>query len=143
MTRTFSNSAVGALLLSLAAGCSADATPAIPGSAPAGSGGIVTASVDSGPRCEIRTAGQGRMLVVESWIVSPEPVSGRADIAIEGVGRAGATRIAQSAGFTATPDAPALVGRSMLMGGALYDVSLTADAGGETLTCTERVGDMT
>jgi len=74
---------------------------------------------------------------------APDQVSGRADIDIRGLGRAGSTRIGQSTGFTAAPGEPALVSRSMVTGDALYDVSLSADVDGRSLTCTERVGDVT
>ena len=135
--------AAPALCLTLGAGCSADATPAMPGYAPAETGAAVQASAAEDTRCEIRVASQGRMLVVESWVHASQPASGRASIRIEGIGRAGSTNVAQSAGFTAAPGEPALVGRSMVMGGALYDVSLSATIDGRTVDCTERVGDMT
>ena len=81
--------AAPALCLTLAAGCSAGATPAIPGYAPDETGTVVQTAAAEETRCEIRVASQGRMLVVESWVHASQPASGRASIRIEGIGRAG------------------------------------------------------
>ncbi|MCC0030424.1 MAG: hypothetical protein H6891_09450 [Brucellaceae bacterium] len=84
------------------------------------------------------------MLVVESWVHAAQPASGRASIRIERHRpRRNPTNIAQSTGFSAAPGELALVARSMVMGGALYDVSLSATVGSRTVDCAERVGDMT
>lgn len=143
MTSMLAKLAAPALCLTLVTGCSVDAAPAMLGYAPDNGGTIVKTAAEDEPRCEIRISAQGRMLVVEGWVHVPETVSGRAAIDIRGLGRAGSTRIDQSTGFTAAPGEPALVSRSMVMSGALYDVSLSADVDGQSLTCTERVGDVT
>lgn len=142
MTSLIARLALPALGLVTATGCSVDAAPAMLAYAPVEPvSALHQVAAPDAPHCEIRVSTQGRMLLVESYVHTHEPVSGRATVEIRGLGRAGSTRIDQSAGFTATPDTPALVSRSMVMSGASYDVSLSARVDGHDLACSERVGD--
>lgn len=144
MTSLIARLALPALGLVAATGCSVDAAPAMLAYAPVEpASALQHVAAPDAPQCEIRVSAQGRMLLVESYVHADETVSGRATVEIRGIGRAGSTRIDQSAGFTAAPDAPALVSRSMVMGGASYDVSLSARIDGRDLACAERVGDST
>jgi hypothetical protein len=117
-----------------AAGCNLDATAAALAGAPAAS------SSASGLSCEIVAHNQNGMLVVEPVIHAPGAVSGSYQFHVTGGAGGNSANIMQGSGFATGPDGTATLGRVMLGANGSYDASLSVSAGGETASCSERLG---
>ena len=103
--------------------------------------GTGTADASAGPlRCEIVAATENGMLTLKGVIRADAPVVGSYRFKVTGAGGGGSSNIAQGGEFMAGPDEAVGLGQVMLGGGGSYDASLEITAGGETVTCRERVG---
>ena len=81
------------------------------------------------------------MITLQGTVHANQPLSGTYSFRVASAGHSGGTNIRQGGGFTAGPDAPAMLGRVMLgNAGAIYDADLEITAHGATVKCSERVG---
>lgn len=90
--------------------------------------------------CEINTSETGNMVVLESMIYADSAIQGQFRFKVKSASGSGSTNISQGSMFTAGPGAPAMVGKTMLSRGNVYDASLTVTVAGVSFTCAERVG---
>jgi hypothetical protein len=100
------------------------------------------ATAASGPvRCAIQATTAGGLVTLKGVVETDIAVSGSYRFKVSGGGAGGSSSIDQGGAFMADPAAPAMLGSVMLgAAGAHYDVTLTVNANGTTLTCTERIG---
>ncbi|MBO6719964.1 MAG: hypothetical protein JJ913_18570 [Rhizobiaceae bacterium] len=91
--------------------------------------------------CEIKASASGSMVSLSGVFVADGAISGSYRFQVTSVGGSGNTNIRQGGGFSAGAGEEVTLGSVMLGGyGAQYDASLEITAGGETFTCSERVG---
>ncbi len=92
----------------------------------------------SGPlSCEIVATPSGGMTAIEGVARSNAALTGNYRLRVSGPG----TNISQGGPFDAAAGRPATLGSVMLGGsGGSYDVRLEVEAGGTTVSCSERIG---
>lgn len=98
------------------------------------------ARADGPLRCEIRAVAAGGMVSLAATAESDATRGGTYRFTVESISGSGNSSIRQGGGFSATPGARTELGKVMLGANGIYDARLELKAGGESVTCEERVG---
>lgn len=106
-------------------------------------GAAVTANANSsstsnGIACGVSTATEGRMMVVEGVVQSPEAISGDYRFTLKSSGNGGSTNISQGGQFSTTANMPASLGKAMINAGSRIDVDFSITSGGQKYDCSQK-----
>ena len=92
-------------------------------------------------QCEIRTMEENGALVLENTVYSLEPVSGIYRLKVASVGGRNRSSIQQGGYFSTDEHGQTDIGKMMLADpGAIYEVFLSIEAEGQTISCQKTVG---
>jgi len=89
----------------------------------------------TGISCGVRTATEGRMMIVEGVVQSPKAMSGDYRFTLKSSGNGGSTNISQGGPFSTLADSPASLGKAMINAGSRIDVDFTITSGGQKHDC--------
>ncbi len=92
-----------------------------------------------GLACGVSTATEGRMLVIEGVLQSPQAISGDYRFALKSSGNGGSSNISQGGQFSATPGTPVTLGKVMLNSGSHIDVDFTITSAGQKYDCSQQL----
>lgn len=137
MTALFNSRRAPALILGFAVAGFAAAACAIPGTQASTSGSQSSAS--NGPvRCEISITDTRGSTTIEGRVNTERAVSGTYRMAISNRSSGGQAMINQSGDFTASPNAPAILGQTTLGGSrGQYRADLEVNVNGQRMRCNE------
>lgn len=93
-----------------------------------------------GLRCELRVARSGGLITLEPIVVADRTVSGDYRLAVSGGGAGNRADIGQGGSFGARAGEETVLGSVTLGAAGRYDATLEVRAGGERISCEERIG---
>lgn len=99
-----------------------------------------TEEAPAAPACAIDVHTNNGMYALEAQFLADGPANGQYTLSVKSVGGANRTSIHQGGGFSAPADQTTVLGRTMLGGNGVYDVTLTVNANGKTYECHETLG---